>query len=220
MIIKKSGSSYYDLFVLLWFLIGASPISVISGMDTTHVDVDDMSSGRRIDVFNHKGGRRYNVSSPPFELDEEVRLFANVTYNGGACWGYDVLFQINDPSQNIYILYGKTNYSGIATTDFYLSGLQPGILGVWRITASVNIAGIVVVDTMEFDVWWNLADIDRDYIVGIADVALVASRFGCNMGTRCYDASIDITGFKHLVPDGKIDIIDIAEVARRFGATY
>jgi len=198
----------------------ASTTSMISGIDSTHVEIQEISLGRRIDVFTHRGGRGYNISSPQFELDEEVILFANVTYNGGSCWGYDVLFQIDDPSQNTYILYGRTNYTGIAKTRFYLAVHQPGILGIWKVTASVNIAEVVVIDETELEVRWNLADINRDYTVDIKDVVIVASKFGCKVGNEGYDIKADITGFKYLVPDGKIDIKDIGEVAKRFGTTY
>jgi hypothetical protein len=59
-----------------------------------------------------------------------------------------------------------------------------------------------------------------DWKCDIADVAIVAVRFGSVMGDGRYDSRADITGDLYLVPDGKIDISDIALVAIHFGEEY
>ncbi len=62
-----------------------------------------------------------------------------------------------------------------------------------------------------------------DCKVNIRDIALVASKFGCEEGEPCYDVRADLAGGEYPErypnPDGKINIRDIALVATHFGET-
>ena len=178
--------------------------------------------GRNVDLFTQKGGKGYGVPCSPFQLAEEVILYTNVTYNGYPCSNYNVAFQISDPHGNNFILYAITNMSGIATTSFRLptQNHTGDIFGAWIVLASVNIAEVVVTDTLEFCVRWKLTDVNDDLKVDIKDIATAAKAFGSFPSHPRWNPFADITGSEYLVPDGKIDIRDIALIAKNYGEVY
>lgn len=181
-----------------------------------------VSEGRNVDLFTQKGGKGYCVPCSPFQLAEEVILYANVTYNGYPCQNYNVAFQISDPHGNNFILYSITNMSGIATISFRLPTQNHTgyVFGTWIVLASVNIADVVVTDTLEFCVRWKLADVNDDLKVDIRDIATAAKAFGSFLGHPRWNSQVDITGAGYLVPDGKVDIRDIALIVNNFGEIY
>ena len=64
---------------------------------------------------------------------------------------------------------------------------------------------------------WNPCDINHDLKVNIKDVATAAVAFGSSPNHPKWNPHADITGEEHFVPDGRIDIGDIATVALHFG---
>ena len=215
----------YLLAFLIIVVLTSSGLSIIYGSKETNESRDyaytasgvyHVSEGRNVDVFTQRGGKGQSVSSPPFTPEEDVMIYANVTYNGYPCSYYHVAFRIVDPHENTAILVGTTNTSGIATTSFHL----PEFIGAWRIVASVNIADVVVNDTLEFRVRWNVADINDDLKVDTKDLAIAALAYGSFPGHPNWNPIADITGSEHLVPDGRVDIRDLALMASNYGETY
>ena len=68
--------------------------------------------------------------------------------------------------------------------------------------------------------YWNHADINHDLKADIKDVATAAVAFGSSPSHPKWNPHTDITGPKHLEPDGKVDIRDIALMAVEYGETY
>jgi len=136
--------------------------------------------GRDVDLFTQKlpfDGRGPNQPSDSFQPQEEVILYALVTYNGAPIQNMLVAFQIEGPSPPaindpiIIILSSATNESGIASVSFRIpapiNGDECIVVGEWFAIATVDIAGVVVNDTLTFRV---------DYGVRILSVDMLDSR--------------------------------------------
>ncbi len=67
--------------------------------------------------------------------------------------------------------------------------------------------------------YWSPCDINHDSKVDIADVNSTAAAFGSKPSSKNWNCQADITGPTHLKPDNKVDMRDIALVARHFGET-
>lgn len=113
------------------------------------------STGRNIDVYTQKGGQGNSTRDGSFGPLELVILYANVTYNSYPMQNKDVVFEILDPYlQHFAAYYSLTNVDGIATLQFRLPWTCDNpeyYFGNWTVRASTDIAGITVVDTMQFE---------------------------------------------------------------------
>jgi hypothetical protein len=116
------------------------------------------SFGRSIDIFTGwpypYGGQGPYMPSDMFWPQKAVSLYANVTYNGWPEQQKDVAFQIIAPNNMTWaIIYARTNASGIAYTTFRLPwpcDNPEQWFGVWTIIGTVDIACIIVNDTLQF----------------------------------------------------------------------
>jgi hypothetical protein len=121
--------------------------------------------GRVIDVYTQYpypyGGQDQGMPSDMFWPQKEVNLTAYVTYNEWPVQNKDVTFEVRAPDGTIMaILVGRTNSSmnpddatGYATVSFRMNwpcANPEDLFGVWNVTATVDIACIVVNDTVEF----------------------------------------------------------------------
>jgi hypothetical protein len=115
--------------------------------------------GRRIDVFvctypDGYNGAGQNTPSDMFWPQKEVCLCANVTYNEWPEQMKDVAFEILDPHGTRWgIVYARTNETGTATVCFRLPwpcDSPEYYIGVWKVVGTVDIACIIVNDTLEF----------------------------------------------------------------------
>jgi hypothetical protein len=127
-------------------------------------------TGRVIDVYvcNYPspfGGQGPNRPSDMFWPQKEVCLCANVSYNEWPEQSKDVAFQIIDPYGDTWaILYARTNENGTAKVCFRLPWPcddPEHWLGEWTVIATVDIACIIVNDTLTFH---------YDYIVHIVKI--------------------------------------------------
>jgi hypothetical protein len=118
-----------------------------------------------IDVYTNKepfGGKGSNQESDAFEPQEEVILYALVTYNGDPVPGKIVAYNIHgplNPVENLTLsLSATTNDQGLASVNFVMPWPNPrpqaAIFGTWVVIASVDIAGVVVSDILSFKVGW------------------------------------------------------------------
>lgn len=131
-------------------------------------DADNVGqSGRMLDLYTQKepfSGKGLNQSSDTFSPQEQVVLYAYVTYNNECIVNKIVAFQIigpPNPSKNItHIETDSTNASGIATTTFRIPWPDESpeicVFGIWTIIASVDIAEQVVQDRLTFKVGWTI----------------------------------------------------------------
>ncbi len=174
-------------------------------------------NGANIDVFSQRGGTGASVPSSPFCPGDVVFLYASVTYNEWPEQNSDVAFQILNPSQDSFVLYDRTNASGIAAVSFCLP--SPGhadcVLGTWRVIASVDVAEVVVDDTLEFQVKWNLADVNADWKVDVYDMVMVSLAYASTLSDPHWNLNCDLAK-----PYGIIDIYDMAMIATNYGKKY
>lgn len=120
-----------------------------------------IENGAEIDLFTQKGvydGKGLNISCDAFSPDEEVKVFAFITYS---CWpeeGVLVAFQIFGPKNSIenitFSRVATTNETGIAFITFRLPHDNEIIFGEWTIIGNVRVAEQTVQDTLSFRVGW------------------------------------------------------------------
>jgi len=70
------------------------------------------------------------------------------------------------------------------------------------------------------NVYWNPCDINHDLKVDMKDVGSAARAFDTQEGNPDWNPHTDISGPEYLVPDGTVDMRDIALIARNFGEEY
>lgn len=126
--------------------------------------------GRAIDVYTQYpfpyGGQGVNATSDMFWPQQEVVLFANVTYNEWPVQNKDVAFQIIAPDGTVMaVLVDRTDENGVATVSFRMNWPcedPEDLFGEWTVIASVDIAGEVKRDFL----WFKY-----DYLVRITKVS-------------------------------------------------
>ncbi len=197
-----------------------SPTAI--AISVTDIEAQDMVllqtvEGRNVDVFTQKGGKGNSVPSPPFYAAEEVIFYANVTYNEWPEQNSFVAFQVLDMYGNTFVLSGTTNASGIAVTRFRLpSAERPNdVFGTWRVVASSNIADIAAIDSSEFHVSWNLADVNLDLTVDIYDAVLICGAYGYTSSDPCWTSHYDISE-----PYEAVDLYDAVAVLMNYGKRF
>lgn len=136
---------------------------------SNHIFLTYANSGRKIDLFTQKfpfNGEGLNQSSDSFQPQEKVILYALVTYNDAPVANKYVAFQVDGPKPEPTIdpirIIGTapTNESGIAKFSFRIpwpdKNAERIILGEWSAIATVDIAEVVVSDTLTFKVDWGV----------------------------------------------------------------
>jgi hypothetical protein len=119
--------------------------------------------GRFIDIYVGQdctpypapyGGQGKNKPADLFWPQKEVCIWADVKYNYWPVQQKDVAFEIRDNHGSIWdIVSARTNASGIAEYCFRIPwpcDNPEQYFGVWTITASVDLACIVINDTLQF----------------------------------------------------------------------
>jgi hypothetical protein len=129
------------------------------------LEVTYASEQRMIDLFTQKkpyDGKGLNQSSDAFAPQEEVILYANLTYRDAAVANKLVAFEIFGPVNSLnsitFSRIATTNASGIAKIDFRIPWLtetsETVIFGTWKAYANAEIAEVLVEDTLTFEVGW------------------------------------------------------------------
>lgn len=114
--------------------------------------------GRQIDLYTQYpapyGGQGPNHPSDMFWPQKEVILYAYVTYNWGPQQQKLVAYEIVDPHGKVWDKKtAVTNAVGIAEVRFRMPwpcDNPESLFGIWNVTATVDIACIVVNDTLRF----------------------------------------------------------------------
>jgi hypothetical protein len=130
--------------------------------------------GRVIDVYTQYpdpyGGQGPSQPSDMFWPQKEVDLYALVTYNEWPVQNKPVSFEVQAPDGTVMtVLTGVTDEYGIAQVCFRMNwpcDNPEDLFGVWTVTATVDIACIVVNDTLQFHydylVHWAKISTDKD----------------------------------------------------------
>jgi len=129
--------------------------------------------GRVIDVYTQYlddyNGKGPETPSDMFWPQKEVILYAKVTYNEWPVQQKPVVFEVRAPDKTVMtVLTNITDEDGIAYVSFRMNWpcVHPeDLFGVWTVTASVDIACIVVTDTLQFHydylVHWTSVTTDK-----------------------------------------------------------
>jgi hypothetical protein len=116
--------------------------------------------GRFIDVVTQWGGEGYNNPSDMFAPQDLVILNATVTYNLDPVQHKLVYFHIVSPSGRfVFERTAMTDEYGVATTSFRIPWPcedYNDVMGIWDVTATVDIAEETVIDTLQFKVGWYI----------------------------------------------------------------
>ena len=140
--------------------------------------------GRMIDLYTQYpapyGGQGSDNPSDMFGPQGIVYLYANVTYNYWPVTNEDVGFEIEGPFdqetglplpryQIWYKGSARTDKDGVAWIKYQLPWPcedPEGLFGKWKVTATVDICEVIVMDTLTFDyqyvVTWKTVTVDRE----------------------------------------------------------
>jgi parallel beta-helix repeat protein len=126
-------------------------------MDATSKLVTVLPFRLEIDVYTSKepfSGKGPNMPSDAFAPQEEVILYANVTYNDSPVPDKTVYFSVYEPDATEPFIYrsNSTDGEGCTEVSFRLSTTPP--FGTYRVLASVEVSGNIVQDTLTFKVGW------------------------------------------------------------------
>lgn len=125
----------------------------------TYIMRADVLPGRMIDLYTQYpapyGGQGAHNPSDMFWPQKEVFLYAEVTYNYWPTQQKIVSYEVEDPSGNIWLKdTAITDVNGIALLRFRIPwpcDNPEDLFGKWNVTATVDIACIVINDTLRFD---------------------------------------------------------------------
>ncbi len=119
------------------------------------------SQGGKLDIFTQKepfSGRGLNMSSDAFGPEEEVMIYASVTYNDHPVGGALVAFEIHGPENSInnitFFASNQTDDSGIARIRFRIGLISQINFGEWKVFGTVLLADEVCLDFLSFKVGW------------------------------------------------------------------
>jgi len=132
-----------------WTAISTVSVAEITVNDTLTFRV----TGATIDVYTQKDGKGPSTPSDAFAPQEEVILYAHVTYDCHPIEDKLVAFEVRD-ANGTYVTYKTdlTNASGLATASFRI-GSMPSF-GIWNVTATVEVLQKTVSDKLTFRVGW------------------------------------------------------------------
>jgi len=151
------------MFLLFCLLIMMWQLMVIHGLNLDVKEEPASTMCRAIDLYTQKepySGRGPNQPSDAFAPQEEVILYAYVTYRDDPVPGKIVAFQINGAVNHFENISFRrttiTNVDGIANASFRITWPngypREAVFGFWNVVAKVDIAEVTVNDTLSFQV--------------------------------------------------------------------
>jgi hypothetical protein len=151
-------SSKLDLFDCKYSDIEATSVPGVPSCVDGLVRINGFVIGRQIDMYTQwpapYGGQSPNMPSDMFWPQKQVELYANVTYNLWPEQNKIVAFEIHNPAGEIVdIITAISDDNGTAHTSFRIPWPcfnTSALFGIWNVIATVDIACVVVNDTMQF----------------------------------------------------------------------
>ncbi len=109
-------------------------------------------NGAVLDIYTNRGGQGMHRPAGHFQLNEDVDMFGNVTYNDFPVQNKLVAFEVHNPlNETVTVQTGISDANGIADASFRIPDL-PSSNGVWTVIGTVDIAGQNMTDTVTFPV--------------------------------------------------------------------
>jgi len=132
-----------------WFAIATVEVAETIVNDTLTFRV----TGAMIDLYTERDGRGPNMPSDAFAPQEEVILYAHVSFDCNPLEGKLVGFEVKD-ANGTCVTYKSalTNSSGDATASFRIPSMPA--FGIWAVNATVEVLGKTVSDSLTFRVGW------------------------------------------------------------------
>jgi len=132
-------------------------LTAISTVDVAEITINDTLTfrvtGPTIDLYTQRDGKGPSMPSDAFAPQEEVILYARVSYDCNPTEGKLVAFEVRD-ANGTCVTYktALTNASGLATASFRVSSMPA--FGIWNATATVEVLQKTIRDTLTFRVGW------------------------------------------------------------------
>lgn len=141
-----------------WTALATASVSEQTVMDTLTFQV----KGPHIDVYTQKepyGGQGPNQPSDAFAPQEEVILYAYVSYSCEPEQNKPVVFEVTNPKGEVVIdRTAFTNSTGVANVSFRIPwpciDPEETVFGTWKVIAKVSILNETAQDTLTFLVGW------------------------------------------------------------------
>jgi len=106
-----------------------------------------------LDVYTQRGGRGEGAWSDAYAPQEEVIIFASMTYKGDPLENKLVAFEVHDPTGYVWLFRSNsTDANGIAIVSFRIRSSP--VFGTWNAIARGDMAGQTFNDTVTFKVGW------------------------------------------------------------------
>jgi len=157
-----TAESPLDLYDIKFSDINAEPVPQAPEEDG-NVIIEGFIVGRQIDVYTQYpdpyGGQGPHKPSDAFAPQNEVILYALVQYNLDPVQNKPVSFEVKWPDGDVILTReAYTDINGIAWINFRIpwpDEVTPeNVFGNWSVTATCEIADVVVNDTLTFEVTW------------------------------------------------------------------
>jgi len=152
MIAMKTGEKLVTVILLVAILLGFSLSSLKVGFAATLGEID---------LYTQKepySGKGPNVMSDAFGPDEEVLIFALVTYGDSAVANRLVSFEAVGPENSIenisFVRSAFTDGNGIANVSFRMPSADATSFGQWVVVGNVKIGDVTYTDTVPFRAGW------------------------------------------------------------------
>jgi len=173
------AESPLDLYDAQYADIHGNPVPGIDNADGV-VRINGFVIGRQIDMYTQYpapyGGQGPFQPSDMFWPQKQVELWANVTYNLWPEQNKIVAFEIHNPvGEVVDIITAISDENGVAHTSYRIPWPcfeTDDLFGIWTVIATVDIACVVVNDTMQFHFdymvgqWWKVTTDKTDYAHG------------------------------------------------------
>lgn len=131
--------------------------SAIAVVEVAEIIVNDEMTfrvtGAMIDLYTQRGGQGPNMPSDAYAPQEEVILYAHVSFDCSPLEGKLVGFEVRD-ANGTCVTYKSalTNSSGDATVSFRIPSMPA--FGTWNATATVEVLEKTISDSLTFKVGW------------------------------------------------------------------
>ncbi|MCG9130373.1 hypothetical protein J5I95_01690 [Candidatus Poribacteria bacterium] len=214
-----ASGHYYDKTIMLWDLTSYPTVSISPD------SVTSLTAGEEL-AFDLKISNGKNISGyqATIEFDPDALAYQETQYGDYLSEGVPVQPIVNNHSGSIQLAalslpgIGSNGDGTLATLKFKVNAIKGSKLSLRDVTLSNNeghksyawIEGSLLLNSAvpEGCAPFNIKDVNKDCVINIQDLVLVATNFG-----RGGENVADVNG------DGSVDIIDLVLVAGAFGDT-
>lgn len=151
------GDAPSETVVGIWSAVARTEISGDQIDDSVAFEVKQPPTPF-VDVYTDRGGRGSNMPGQQYDLDETVRIYAEVSDGTDPVVNGDVTFAVYAPSpadegQSItFLVVNSTDEFGIAESSLKPPPVAEISTGIWRVIVTVRVGDQVFMDALTFEV--------------------------------------------------------------------